>query len=172
MRPSLLAKLQRRQRRINLLPPAIARELRELPALLTTTPAEPGSALKLIGRREVRSNNSWMHNSERLVSGKQRCTLLMHPTDALLRGLHDGDLVSVSSRVGAVQVPLQLSEDLRPGVVSLPHGWGHGRDGVQLRVAQAHAGASINDLTDDRLTERIAANAAFSAVPVWVQRAA
>jgi anaerobic selenocysteine-containing dehydrogenase len=105
------------------------------------------------------------------VSGKPRCTLLMHPTDALLRGLVDGQTVQVASRVGQVDVPLQVSDDVRPGVVSLPHGWGHGREGVKLRVAQAHAGVSINDLTDDRLTERISANAAFSAVPVWVQAA-
>jgi anaerobic selenocysteine-containing dehydrogenase len=175
LKPKLLATLNKRGRRVKLLPDLIAQELRALPDLLRQADAvaaeTEAGALKLIGRRDVRSNNSWMHNSPRLVSGKPRCTLLMHPTDALLRGLVDGQTVQVASRVGQVDVPLQVSDDVRPGVVSLPHGWGHGREGVKLRVAQAHAGVSINDLTDDRLTERISANAAFSAVPVWVQAA-
>jgi len=168
LRPGLLAKLQRKGQRVNLLPTPVSAELRELPRQLALGALPGQGALKLIGRRDVRSNNSWMHNSERLVSGKPRCTLLMHPTDALLRGLADGQNVRVASRVGEVKVPLQLTDQLRPGVVSLPHGWGHGRPGVALRVAQAHPGVSINDLTDDQQTERIAANAAFSAVPVWV----
>ncbi len=176
LRPGLHDKLARRGQRVNLLPDLIARELRDLAhQLRQAAPAAPegtaAPALKLIGRRDVRSNNSWMHNSPRLVSGKARCTLLMHPHDAQARTLSDGQLVRVASRVGSVDVAVQLTADIRPGVVSLPHGWGHAREGVQLRVAQAHPGVSVNDLTDDRLTERISANAAFSAVPVWVQAA-
>ena len=83
----------------------------------------------------------------------------------------DGQRITLASRVGRVQVPVQITDDIRPGVVSLPHGWGHDRAGVQMQVAQAHAGVSINDLTDDRLTDRISANAAFSAVPVWIEAA-
>jgi anaerobic selenocysteine-containing dehydrogenase len=195
--PSLLASLQKQKRRIDLLPAGISHELPYLATVLTTAPTSPdgnasthapihanaGSAsagdaataqaipLKLIGRRDVRSNNSWMHNSARLVSGKPRCTLWMHPVDAQAQQLHDGQTVTVASRVGQVQVPLHLTDAMRPGVVSLPHGWGHGRAGVRLAVAQQHPGASINDLTDDRLTERISANASFSAVPVTVQAA-
>jgi anaerobic selenocysteine-containing dehydrogenase len=116
----------------------------------------------------VPSNNSWLHNSARLVSGKPRCTLWMHPRDAAARALQHGQAVRVASRVGDITVPLHLTEDIRPGVVSLPHGWGHDRPGVQLQVAQAHAGASLNDLSDDHLTDRISANAAFSAQPVTV----
>ncbi|MFT3859623.1 MAG: molybdopterin-dependent oxidoreductase [Aquabacterium sp.] len=175
LQPSLLDKLQRRQRRIDLMPDAIRQELPQLTGLLITAvdaQALAADALKLIGRRHVRSNNSWMHNSERLVSGKPRCTLWMHPQDAEARYLQDGQIVSVSSRVGQVQVPLQVTPDIRPGVVSLPHGWGHDRPGIRMGVAQAHAGASINDLTDDRHTERISGNAAFSAVPVKVAAAA
>jgi anaerobic selenocysteine-containing dehydrogenase len=141
--------------------------------LLGATPlvSAQGTALKLIGRRDVRSNNSWMHNSERLVSGKTRCVLWMHPQDAQLRGLSMHQAVAVQSRVGSITVPLHITPDIRPGVVSLPHGWGHDRAGIQLRVAQAHAGASINDLTDDRLIDTISGNAAFSAVPVEVRAA-
>jgi anaerobic selenocysteine-containing dehydrogenase len=177
LKPSLVAGLQKRQRRIDLLPLAIRQELPNLVALFaapaaTAPQAAAPNTLKLIGRRDVRSNNSWMHNSARLVSGKPRCTLWIHPDDAQARQLTEGQTVTVRSRVGHVQVPVHITTDIRPGVVSLPHGWGHDRTGIVLQVAQAHAGASINDLTDDRLTDRISANAAFSAVPVWIGEAA
>lgn len=129
------------------------------------------AALSLIGRRAVRSCNSWMHNYDRLVRGKNRCTLLMHPTDAASRGLTDGTRVRVESRVGTVDAELELTDGIMPGVVSLPHGWGHGRDGTQLTVASAHAGVSINDLTDDARIDMLTGNAAFSGVPVNVERA-
>ena len=112
-----------------------------------------------------------MHNTERLVSGKARCVLWMHPQDAQARSLMEGQAVQVQSRVGQVTLPVHLSADIKPGVVSMPHGWGHDRTGVQLRVAKAHAGVSINDLTDDQLTDHISGNAAFSAVPVDVTAA-
>lgn len=174
LKPSLGKALQARGKRIDLMPLAIRREL---PLLVTpfTASVEADAtgrpSLKLIGRREVRSNNSWMHNSERLVSGKARCTLWVHPEDAQRHALHDGQTVTVASRTGRIQVPVHVTPDIRQGVVSLPHGWGHDRAGVQLQVARAHAGASINDLTDDRQTDRISANAAFSAVPVWIEAA-
>ena len=176
LKPSLGASLAARKKRIDLLPAGIRRELPQLVAAFTgpLTPLTSPSGqptLKLIGRRDVRSNNSWMHNSERLVSGKPRCTLWMHPDDALRHAVADGQTVTVASRTGRIAVPVHVSADIRPGVVSLPHGWGHGREGVQMAVAHAHPGASINDLTDDRLTDRISANAAFSAVPVWIEAA-
>src|SRR5207342_3026541 len=100
--------------------------------------------------------------SLRLVKGPERCTLLMHPDDARARGLSSGQSVQVRSRVGSVTVPLALTDAVMPGVVSLPHGWGHGRPGVQLRVASAHAGVSLNDLTDDRAVDPLLGTAAFS----------
>ena len=168
LRPSMVAAFTRKKRRVNLLPMPIRQELPLLPDLFK--PNAP-NVLKLIGRRDVRSNNSWMHNTERLVSGKNRCVLWMHPQDATQRQLSDGQTVRVQSRVGDIAVPLHVTDHIRPGVVSLPHGWGHGRSGVNLRVAQAHAGASVNDLTDDRSTDRLSGNAAFSALPVEVQAA-
>jgi anaerobic selenocysteine-containing dehydrogenase len=178
LKPSLVASLTARKKRIGLLPTGIRNELPQLVSAFTATGGTPASVsdtgaptLKLIGRRDVRSNNSWMHNSERLVSGKPRCTLWMHPDDAAGRALQDGQTITVASRTGRIQVPVHITPDIRAGVVSLPHGWGHGRAGVQMAVAQAHPGASINDLTDDRLTDRISANAAFSAVPVWIEAA-
>jgi anaerobic selenocysteine-containing dehydrogenase len=174
LKPSLGKALQARGKRIDLMPLAIRRELPLLVAPFTAPmPASASGrpALKLIGRRDVRSNNSWMHNSERLVSGKARCTLWIHPDDAQRHALSEGQTVTVASRTGRIQVPVHVTPDIRSGVVSLPHGWGHDRSGVRLQVAQAHAGASINDLTDDRQTDRISANAAFSAVPVWIEAA-
>jgi anaerobic selenocysteine-containing dehydrogenase len=127
--------------------------------------------LWLIGRRQLRSNNSWMHNSERLVKGnpaKPQCTILMHPTDAAHRQLESGQKVLVKSRVGSIVVPLEVSEDIMPGVVSIPHGWGHDRAGNQLEVAQRHAGASINDLTDNHAIDALCGTAAFNGTPVTV----
>jgi anaerobic selenocysteine-containing dehydrogenase len=126
--------------------------------------------LVLIGRRELRSNNSWMHNCERLVKGPRRCTLQMHPADAGARGLGEGDTARVTSRVGHVEVPVEVTDEMMPGVVSLPHGWGHGRPGVLQRVATRDPGASINDLTDDQALDALCGTAAFSGVAVTVGR--
>ena len=109
---------------------------------------KPDGELVLIGRRTLRSNNSWMHNSERLVKGPERCTLLIHPDDAAARGVQDGSWIHVRSEVGQIRVRAKVSSEMMTGVVSLPHGWGHGEPKTNLRVAQRHAGASVNDLTD------------------------
>lgn len=170
LKPSLLQTLQKQQHRVTLLPPQVAQALPALTGLCATQAADhrESATLKLIGRRDVRTNNSWMHNSRKLVSGKPRCVLWMHPSDAQSRSLTHEQPVVVRSRVGEVTVPLHVTPDIRPGVVSLPHGWGHDRPGIRLHVAREHAGASINDLTDDQLTDPISGNAAFSAVPVEV----
>lgn len=126
--------------------------------------------LVLIGRRQVRSNNSWMHNSPRLMKGPVRCTLLVHPDDAALRGLVTGDLAELASEAGAVTVAVEVTDEMRPGVVSLPHGWGHDRNGVRLRVARAQAGASVNDVTSDRHLDTLSGTAAFNGLPVTVRR--
>jgi anaerobic selenocysteine-containing dehydrogenase len=106
------------------------------------------------------------------VKGKPRCTLLIHPADAAARGLAAGDAATVQSRVGAVTLPIEISDEMMPGVVSIPHGWGHGRPGIQAGVASAHAGVSINDLTDEAMVDLLAGTAAFSGVPVTVAPAA
>jgi anaerobic selenocysteine-containing dehydrogenase len=130
--------------------------------------AQPAPGLVLIGRRHVRSNNSWLHNSQRLVKGKPRCTLMLHPDDAAARGLHDGAMAVVTSRVGEVRVPVEITDDMQPGVVSLPHGWGHGREGVRLSIAAAHAGVSINDLIDDQRIDSLTGTAVLNGTPVDV----
>lgn len=126
------------------------------------------SPLSLIGRRQLRNNNSWLHNSQRLMKGKTRCTLLINPADARARNIAAGALVEVSSRVGQVVVPVEISADIMPGVVSLPHGFGHTRDGVRLRIAAEHAGASINDVTDEARFDPFSGTASLSGVPVTV----
>ena len=127
--------------------------------------------LLLIGRRDLRTNNSWGHNAPSMVAGRERCTLQMHPLDAEARGLAEGDTVRVRSRVGEVEAPLELRVALRPGVVSLPHGWGHRGVGLALRVAAAHPGVNCNELTDDAELEGVVGNAIFNGVPVRVDAA-
>ena len=151
-------------KRLELAPALFVADLPRAAAAL----AAPVPALSLIGRRHVRSNNSWLHNSQRLVKGKPRCTLMMHPDDAAQRDLQQGALATVTSRVGAVQVPVEITQDIEPGVVSLPHGWGHGRKGVRLSVAAAHAGVSINDLIDDQRIDTLTGTAVLNGTPVEV----
>jgi anaerobic selenocysteine-containing dehydrogenase len=151
-------------RRIDLAPALFVADLGRAAAALR----EPVPSLSLIGRRHVRSNNSWLHNSQRLVKGKPRCTLMLHPDDAAERGIADGAMARVTSRVGAVEVAVEITPDIQPGVVSLPHGWGHGRAGVRLRIASAHAGVSINDLVDDRCIDALTGTAVLNGTPVEV----
>ena len=135
----------------------------KLDAILETT--SDNDAL-LIGRRHVRSNNSWMHNSKRLVKGKSRCTLLIHPVHAKQLNIGEGQLVQVTSRVGQVVIAAEISEEIMPGVVSIPHGWGHNRKGTGQTIADANAGVSVNDLTDEHMIDALSGNAAVNGVPV------
>ena len=130
---------------------------------------EESNGLVLVGRRHLRSNNSWLHNSERLVKGKSRCTLMMHPDDADAAGVVAGELAEISSRVGSLHVPVEITEDMMPGVVSIPHGWGHDLDGVQLEVARAHAGVNSNVLTDEKALDIPSGNAIMNGIPVEVK---
>jgi anaerobic selenocysteine-containing dehydrogenase len=165
LEPSLPQRLYTKARRIELAPGRLLDDLKRLRLALT---ASANGGLALIGRRELRSNNSWMHNSQRLVKGKERCTLLMHPQDAGARGLRDGQRVRVTSRTGMVEAPLELSDEMRPGVVSLPHGWGHQRPGTRLAVASARPGVSFNDLADEMLVDPLCGTARLNDVPVEV----
>lgn len=122
----------------------------------------------MIGRRQLRSNNSWMHNCPTLIKGPERCTLLMSPVDADRLGLKHGRLVSVESRVGRVSLPLAVTDEMMPGVVSMPHGFGHTRKGIRMRNAAAHAGASMNDLTDENVVEGMVGNGVLTGVPVRI----
>jgi len=126
------------------------------------------SPLRLIGRRDLRTNNSWMHNSKRLVKGKDRCGLFMHPLDAEKYKLQDGSRASISSRVGQLRVVIEVTDTVMPGVVCLPHGWGHDLEGVELQVAKTNPGINSNDLTDDRVVDALSGNAVLNGIPVEV----
>jgi anaerobic selenocysteine-containing dehydrogenase len=166
LEPCLPERLYTRSKKIELAPRPFVEDLERLRPRLAVNPE--GTRLQLIGRRDVRSNNSWMHNSARLVKGRDRCTLLMHPDDASHRGLEDGQRVRIESRVGAVEAGLQVTADVRAGVVCLPHGWGHHRPGTRLAVAEAHPGVSFNDLSDELALDALCGTAAFSGTPVEV----
>ncbi|PLW81813.1 dehydrogenase [Kineobactrum sediminis] len=165
LQPQLPARLQTRDQHINCATPQVLGDLQRLRDEFAV--AEDG-LLKLIGRRHVRSNNSWMHNYRRLVKGKDRCTLLMHPHDMHSRDIGNGDEVAVSSRAGSLIVRAEASEDMMRGVVSLPHGFGHNRPGIRMDIAKRHAGVSCNDITDDLALDALSGNAAVNGVPVTV----
>jgi anaerobic selenocysteine-containing dehydrogenase len=171
LEPRLPGLLRTPGKRLRLAPQLMIAEGRKLDDLAREREAalSDGFDLTLIGRRQLRSNNSWMHNSKRLMKGADRCTALLHPDDAAARGLADGQRVRVSSRVGTIELPVKITPDMRPGVVSIPHGFGHGRHGVGWNVAAAHAGASVNNLTDPALVDTLTGNAAFNATPVRIE---
>ena len=131
-----------------------------------------GDHYRLIGRRHVRDNNSWMHNHHRLMKGKPRCQLLMHPDDVAKEGWKSGMLVTIQSRVGAIDAELAASDEMMPGVVSLPHGYGHGLAGTRGEVASRHAGVSCNDITDEQFVDQLSGNAAVNGVSVRLSAAA
>lgn len=167
LKPNLAARLKTADGNVQAAPAVILADLVRFAA----QPVPVADELLLIGRRHVRSNNSWMHNYHRLVKGKPRHQLLMHPDDLARRRLSDGQRVRVSSRIGMIEVEVQASLDMMPGVVSLPHGWGHGRPGVQMAIASGQPGASANDLTDERQLDELSGNAALNGVPVQVAAA-
>jgi len=150
--------------KIELAAPALTADLPRLRAELERAPHE----YVLIGRRQLRSNNSWMHNVEPLVGGDNRCTAQLHPDDAAKLGLVDGALARITSRTGSLTVPVQVTDALRPGVISVPHGWGHGADGARTAVASAHAGVNSNVLADDRLLDEPSGTAVLNGIPVEV----
>ncbi|HEX8072707.1 MAG TPA: molybdopterin-dependent oxidoreductase [Pyrinomonadaceae bacterium] len=171
LRPCLPGRLRTPGKRIELAPGVLVKDIERVKAKLldgATRSARDG-ALLLVGRRQLRSNNSWLHNSHRLVRDGGQCTVLMHPADAARRQLRQGQNVSVRSGAGAVVLPLEVSDEMMPGVVSMPHGWGHGRDGVQLAVARRHAGASVNDVTDELTVDALCGTAAFNGTWVFVE---
>ncbi|MFF3725917.1 molybdopterin-dependent oxidoreductase [Streptomyces erythrochromogenes] len=162
LRPRLPEVLKTRSGRIELLPDPIAAELPRLRTALADRPA----ALVLVGRRHLRSNNSWLHNVPALTGGSNRCTLQVHPQDAARLGLTDGGRARVAADGGSLEVPVEVTEAVRTGVVSLPHGWGHDRAGARLGVASATPGANVNQLLDGTRIDRLSGTAVLNGFPV------
>jgi anaerobic selenocysteine-containing dehydrogenase len=152
--------------RVKLAPATFVADVARLEATFAAAVPE----MVLIGRRQLRSNNSWMHNAPRLMRGPDRCTLQLHPSDAQRVGIATGDRAEVRSRVGAVTVSAEVSDTLMPGVCSLPHGFGHGLAGVRLTNATQRPGVSANDLTDETLLDELTGNAVLNGVPVQISR--
>jgi anaerobic selenocysteine-containing dehydrogenase len=166
LRPSLAARIETADQRIDCAP---APMLADMTRFNSTLAARAANGLQLIGRRHVRSNNSWMHNFHRLVKGKARDQLLMHPDDLASRGLASGQVVELSSRIGKLKVPVVATTEVMPGVVCLPHGWGHDREGTRIGIAGAHAGTSYNDISDELLLDAVSGNAALNGLTVDVR---
>ncbi|EKF75599.1 oxidoreductase [Alcanivorax hongdengensis A-11-3] len=165
--PMLPERLFTAGNRIPLVPPLY----REPLAALTLPEPVARDQLLMIGRRHIRSNNSWMHNSQRLVKGKGRCDVMLHPEDAARLGIEPGAAVTVRSATGSITLPALISEDIMPGVISVPHGWGHDREGVQLEVARSAAGQSVNDVIGNDRVESLTAMAQLNGIPVTVEAA-
>ena len=164
LEPRLPEVLRTPSGKVELAPEPIVADLPRLEAVLDRDP----SALSLVGRRDLRSNNSWMHNVEVLVKGKERCTLHVHPDDAARLGLVDGGTAVVRSRVGELEAPVEVTDAIRTGVVSLPHGWGHAHPELGMGVAARHAGVNSNVLTDEAVVDVPSGNAVLNGIPVEV----
>ncbi|WP_040494852.1 molybdopterin-dependent oxidoreductase [Ilumatobacter nonamiensis] len=145
--------------------------LDDLDRLAAAIPELDDRSLVLVGRRHLRSNNSWMHNINVLVKGAPRCTLQVHPDDAVALGLAHGGAARVTSRVGHVVAPVEVTDSIRPGVVSLPHGWGHDLPGARMRIAAEHAGVNSNVLSDDRSMDPLSGTSVLNGIPVDLEPA-
>jgi anaerobic selenocysteine-containing dehydrogenase len=148
--------------KIELAPPMLIDDLKRPAAALK----EAAPQLVIVGRRHVRSGNSWMHNLPTLAKGPYRCTALVHPSDVQRLGLHDGGMAHVASGARSIEVRVETSEEMMPGVVSLPHGWGHDLSGIRMAVAAERPGVNLNVLLDDALRDPLSGNAVLSGIAI------
>ncbi len=167
LEPRLPEALRTPSGKIEIAPDVLIADLSRLEASMKDV--DPDQML-LIGRRDLKSNNSWMHNIRVLMKGSLSCTAYVHPADATRLGVAEGDTVRIHSRVGAVEVPVEVTDSVREGVVSLPHGWGHGAPGTRMSVASGKAGVNSNILTDDSKMDPLSGNAVLNAIPVTLSR--
>jgi anaerobic selenocysteine-containing dehydrogenase len=153
--------------RIELAPPLLLDDLQRVSSALD----QPVPELVVIGRRQVRSSNSWMHNLPTLAKGPYRCTALVHPADAERHGLVDGGKAHIAGLGRSVEAVVQVSEEMMPGVVSIPHGWGHDLPGTRMAVASERPGVNLNALLDERLRDPLSGNAVLGGIPIEMRRA-
>lgn len=168
LRPCLLERIETKDDKIDLAPAPFIQDLPRLKASLEQQEDSSDFPFRLIGRRLLRQHNTWTQNSYRLIKGKNECTLMIHPEDAARLQIQNGEEVVVRSKTGVIHIEVEISDDIAPGVVSIPQGWGHGRKGVKLSIAQTRPGVSINDLTDHRRIDTLTGNAAVNGVRVSV----
>jgi anaerobic selenocysteine-containing dehydrogenase len=167
LEPRLPELLRTATGRVELAPPTITADVPRLEAALS----RDGNGMVLIGRRQLRSNNSWMHNLPPLVKGKNRCTMHVNPDDAARLGIADGAPARVRSRAGEIVIDAEVTDAIRSGVISIPHGWGHDVDGVRMDVAREHAGVNSNLLADELPLDPLSGNAILNGIPVEVSAA-
>ncbi|CAM8665256.1 BisC Anaerobic dehydrogenases, typically selenocysteine-containing [Comamonadaceae bacterium] len=167
LQPRIPEMLRTPSGKVELAPPLLLQDLERAAQDLRA----PAPDLVIIGRRDVRTNNSWMHNLPTLAKGPFRCTALVHPIDAARYGVQDGGMATLRNGHRSVQAQMQFSSDMMPGVVSLPHGWGHNLPGAQLRVAAERPGANINALLDDQLRDPLSGNAVLGGVAITMEAA-
>lgn len=168
LQPRIPEVLRTRSGKIELAPSLLVEDVKRLETAFNSANGQ----ILLIGRRDLRSNNSWMHNLHVLAKGKNRCTLHIHPRDATRLDLVEGEMATVASRVGTVEIPVEITDTIMPGVVSIPHGWGHGVTGTKLHIAQEHAGVNTNILTDEERIDPLSGNAMLSGISVKVEKKA
>jgi len=167
LHPVLPRRLMTEDRRVRLDHPVVVADWPRVLAALAVETGEASDDLLLIGRRHLRSNNSWMHNSKRLTTGSNHCGVLVHPDDAAARGVAEGARVRLSTPAGSVEAVAEISDSVMRGVVCMPHGWGHAsRDGVGWSHAASLPGSSVNDITEDSRFDPLSGNAAVTALPV------
>ena len=164
LEPRLPGVLRTPSGKVELAPEPIVGDVARLREALSRGPVN--GEVVLVGRRQLRSNNSWMHNLEPLVKGKDRCTMHVHPADAERFGLEEGSRARVTSAAGSVEVPVEITDAVMRGVVSIPHGWGHDLDGVEMSVASEHAGSNSNLLADETQVDPLSGNAVLNGIPV------
>ena len=171
LQPHLTKRIFTTDKKINISPKFFIDDLKRLDQELFNVVDEDkiNYPFALIGRRHLRNNNSWMHNSELLMKGKNRCTVLMSSKDANNLSITNHQQIRIISNVGSIKLPVEISDEMKEGVLSIPHGFGHNREGTKIKLAEKNAGESINDLTDDHKIDRLTGNANFSGTRVKVR---
>ena len=170
LQPHLTKRIFTTDKKINISPKFFIDDLKRLDQELFNVVDEDkiNYPFALIGRRHLRNNNSWMHNSELLMKGKNRCTVLMSSKDANNLSITNHQQIRIISNVGSIELPVEISDEMKEGVLSIPHGFGHNREGTKIKLAEENAGESINDITDDQKIDRLTGNANFSGTRVKV----
>ncbi len=170
LKPCLTQRLFTADKKINLAPKVFVDDVPRLKKMLKSSTKNNSFPFYLLGRRQLRTNNSWMHNSEILIKGKNRCTLFINTKDAEKLGLKNQENVTVTSKASSVKIPIEITDNIQQGVVSIPHGFGHHRKGIKMSLAQKNAGVSINDLTLDSNIDSLTGNADFSGTRVQISK--
>jgi anaerobic selenocysteine-containing dehydrogenase len=170
LQPCMPQRLLNKDQQIHLLPKEIKADIARVKAVFEQNQQATEYPMQLIGRRDPRTNNSWMHNSYRLIKGKARCLALINTTDAEIHKLQDADEIIVTSATATITIPVKITDDIKQGIISIPHGWGHTFADMKISTAQANAGVNINILMDENQIDEISGNAVLSGVPVRIEK--